>query len=175
MQSGCCKPPAYCGLQFENSTSWKMPEKGPAVPDPDCKTWSNNQTELCSNCESCKAAALSNIQKEWSMLAIANTCILICVTIIYSIGCCALRNNQSHRYSRYTNYYAWLYQLVLINHDITTLNRWKVLLRLACGWERERERELFGIWWYPFGTKLSCIHDNLVIFFIGLVIQSIDK
>ncbi|PIN10792.1 hypothetical protein CDL12_16613 [Handroanthus impetiginosus] len=106
MQSGCCKPPSYCGLQFQNATTWTMPEKGPASPDPDCKTWSNDPARLCLDCGSCKNAVLENIKSEWRMVAIINSCILVLVAIIYSIGCCALRNNQSHGYTKYSNYYA---------------------------------------------------------------------
>ncbi|KAK6153508.1 hypothetical protein DH2020_013147 [Rehmannia glutinosa] len=106
IQSGCCKPPNYCGLEFKNATTWTMPEKGPAVPDPDCKIWSNDPTKLCYNCESCKTAFLDSIKREWRMLAIINTFILISVTIIYSIGCCALRNNNNYGYTKYRNYYA---------------------------------------------------------------------
>ncbi|KAI3454758.1 hypothetical protein Pfo_031172 [Paulownia fortunei] len=92
--SGCCKPPNYCGFQFQNATYWTMPKTGPAVPDPDCKTWSNVQKELCFDCESCKIAVLDNIKREWRLLALFNICILVVVIIVYSVGCCALRNNR---------------------------------------------------------------------------------
>ncbi|KAK4426917.1 Tetraspanin-8 [Sesamum alatum] len=104
MQSSCCKPPSVCGLVFVNSTTWNMPAKGPADPNPDCTTWSNEQTELCYNCESCKVEALEEIKKEWKILSLANTCILLLVGIIYSISCCALRNNQSQGYQKYKDY-----------------------------------------------------------------------
>ncbi|KAL3640514.1 hypothetical protein CASFOL_015482 [Castilleja foliolosa] len=92
--SGCCKPPNYCGFQFKNATYWTIPKAGPAEPEPDCKIWSNVQTELCFDCESCKAAVLYNIKREWRMLAIINVCILVVVITVYSIGCCALRNTR---------------------------------------------------------------------------------
>ncbi|GFP84522.1 tetraspanin-8 [Phtheirospermum japonicum] len=95
IQSGCCKQPNNCG----------MSEKGP-VPGPDCKIWSSEKKQLCYNCESCKKAVLDNITNEWRMLAIINTLILISITIIYSIGCCALRNNQNYGYTKYKSYYA---------------------------------------------------------------------
>nr|XP_027121582.1 tetraspanin-8 [Coffea arabica] len=94
IQSGCCKPPAYCGFESKNATFWTMPETGPAVPDADCRTWSNVQTQLCFDCQSCKTAFLDNIKKEWKTLAIINTCILVLVIAVYSVGCCALRNNR---------------------------------------------------------------------------------
>ncbi|KAL0355185.1 UNVERIFIED_CONTAM: Tetraspanin-8 [Sesamum radiatum] len=92
--SGCCKPPNYCGFQFQNATFWIMPTTGPAAPDPDCKAWSNIQTELCFNCEACKAAILDDIKREWRVLALTNLGILVLVIIIYTVGCCALRNNR---------------------------------------------------------------------------------
>ncbi|KAL0396147.1 UNVERIFIED_CONTAM: Tetraspanin-8 [Sesamum calycinum] len=106
MQSGCCKPPSVCGLVFQNATSWKMPAKGPADPSPDCRTWSNEQTELCYNCLSCKIEVLEEIKKEWKILSLANVCILVVVGIIYTISCCALRNNQSKGYQKYKGHYA---------------------------------------------------------------------
>ncbi|CAA0826881.1 Tetraspanin-8 [Striga hermonthica] len=82
IMSGCCKPPNDCRL------------KSPKTGDPDCKVWSDVPTELCFECESCKAAVLYNIKREWKVLAIINGCILAVVVTIYSIGCCALRNNR---------------------------------------------------------------------------------
>ncbi|KAL8474806.1 hypothetical protein ACS0TY_031295 [Phlomoides rotata] len=92
VQSGCCKPPNGCGG---------------AAEQPDCKKWSMEPSQLCFNCESCKTSVLDNIRGEWRMLAIFNSCILLSITIIYSIGCCALRNNhQSHSYTKQRpNYY----------------------------------------------------------------------
>lgn len=98
--SGCCKPPAYCGYKSKNATYWIMPKTGPAVPDPDCKAWSNKQEELCLDCDSCKKAVLENIRREWKLLAIINICIIVFVVVVYSIGCCALRNN---RYDHHNN------------------------------------------------------------------------
>ncbi|KAM6593740.1 hypothetical protein CsatA_001443 [Cannabis sativa] len=101
IQSGCCKPPSYCGFQLVNFTFWEVPKAGPAVPDIDCKTWSNQQNLLCYNCKSCKVGVLSNIRKEWRHFAIINSCILVVITIIYCIGCCATRNNKSFSKFRY--------------------------------------------------------------------------
>ncbi|KAA8542330.1 hypothetical protein F0562_023534 [Nyssa sinensis] len=100
-ESGCCKPPTSCGFEYQNATFWTVPKSGPAVPDGDCKTWSNNQTVLCFDCQSCKAGVLANIKKEWRQLAIINAGILVFIIVVYSIGCCALRNNRSDRYHRH--------------------------------------------------------------------------
>ncbi|KAG9160048.1 hypothetical protein Leryth_005784 [Lithospermum erythrorhizon] len=100
-QSGCCKPPTYCGLEFHNGTFWSMPKKGPLVPDSDCQTWSNVQTELCFECKSCKASVLYNIKDEWRTVALANFIITIIIIIVYSIGCCALKGNRGGSYKSY--------------------------------------------------------------------------
>ncbi|KAL2482288.1 Tetraspanin-8 [Forsythia ovata] len=102
IQSGCCKPPAYCGFQSQNATYWIMPKTGPAVPDSDCKTWSNIQKELCFDCKSCKVAVLDSIKKDWKIIALINSIILVIVIIVYAIGCCALRSNSSSGYQKYS-------------------------------------------------------------------------
>ncbi|XP_052181136.1 tetraspanin-8-like [Diospyros lotus] len=103
VQSGCCKPPTYCKLQFKNATFWTMPKAGPAVPDSDCQTWSNNQQALCYDCKSCKAGVLANIKQKWRYLALFNTGTIVVVVVVYSIGCYALRHNIGSRrpYSAY--------------------------------------------------------------------------
>ncbi|XP_057464761.1 tetraspanin-8-like [Actinidia eriantha] len=104
-QSGCCKPPTYCGYEYKNATFWTIPKEGPAAPDTDCKTWSNNHGVLCYDCMSCKAGVLANIKKEWRLLAGANTTLLIVVILVYSVGYCALRNNRLSSYRRYKGGY----------------------------------------------------------------------
>ncbi|KAJ1385662.1 Tetraspanin/Peripherin, partial [Sesbania bispinosa] len=63
MQSGCCKPPTKCGYTFVNPTYWISPINTAA--DMDCMQWSNEQTQLCYNCDSCKAGLLATIRLEW--------------------------------------------------------------------------------------------------------------
>ncbi|XP_022994955.1 tetraspanin-11-like [Cucurbita maxima] len=95
IQSGCCKPPSYCGFEFKNATFWIAPKTGPAVQDSDCTTWSNQQNILCYDCKSCKGGILANIRKEWRNFALFNSCAITVITIIYCIGCCAVRSNSS--------------------------------------------------------------------------------
>ncbi|KAK9278408.1 hypothetical protein L1049_027973 [Liquidambar formosana] len=101
-QSGCCKPPTYCGFEFKNATYWTVPKSGPAVPDTDCTTWSNDQSKLCYDCKSCKGGVLANIKNEWRSLTILNVCIILFLIIVYTTGCCAYRNNrEDNKYNRY--------------------------------------------------------------------------
>ncbi|KAG9448698.1 hypothetical protein H6P81_008663 [Aristolochia fimbriata] len=102
VQSGCCKPPAYCGFTAVNATSWKAPKRGPAAPDPDCKTWSNEQDRLCYDCTACKVGALGSLRSQWLKIAMLNVAALALLIVIYSCGCCAYRNNrEDNRYKGY--------------------------------------------------------------------------
>ncbi|KAK1269105.1 Tetraspanin-7 [Acorus gramineus] len=98
IQSGCCKPPTSCGYMYQNATYWTVPKAGPASSDADCQTWSNNQRKLCYGCESCKAGVLQNLKQNWKKLAILNITLTIVLVIVYSIGCCAFRNNRAGYY-----------------------------------------------------------------------------
>ncbi|XP_059639512.1 tetraspanin-8 [Cornus florida] len=104
-QAGCCKPPTSCGFEFQNATFWAVPKSGPAVSDSDCKTWSNNEG-LCFDCKSCKAGFLANIKKEWRLLAIIGACVVVFLIIVYTLGCCALKNTKEDNYRsrRYKSY-----------------------------------------------------------------------
>ncbi|CAI9281563.1 unnamed protein product [Lactuca saligna] len=95
LESGCCKPPGDCKFLFVNATYWQAPKSGPGSNDPDCTTWSNNQKKLCYNCGSCKVGVLTNMRHLWRGFAVLNFSILIFVIVIYSVSCCAIRNNQA--------------------------------------------------------------------------------
>ncbi|KAH0690512.1 hypothetical protein KY285_017704 [Solanum tuberosum] len=95
IQSSCCKPPTYCGLEFHNATYWTMPKAGPAVADDDCKIWSNVQSELCFNCQSCKTSFLDHIKRDWKTCSLVNLGLLLLVLFVYGVGCCAFRNTKS--------------------------------------------------------------------------------
>ncbi|XP_027368807.1 tetraspanin-11 [Abrus precatorius] len=94
-QSGCCKPPVYCGFIMKNATFWEVPKTGPAKNNSDCSTWNNKEEKLCYDCNSCKGGVLANIRNQWRHLTIFNACVLILVTAIYVLGCYAIRNNRS--------------------------------------------------------------------------------
>ncbi|KAB2027404.1 hypothetical protein ERO13_D05G030800v2 [Gossypium hirsutum] len=93
LQSGCCKPPTACGYNFVNPTVWTNPTN--PTGDPDCYLWSNDQTQLCYNCKSCRAGLLGNLRSEWrkvNIILIVAVVVLICV---YVIACSALKNAQT--------------------------------------------------------------------------------
>ncbi|OIW19692.1 hypothetical protein TanjilG_18502 [Lupinus angustifolius] len=93
-QSGCCKPPAYCGYTMKNATYWEVPKTGAPTNNSDCTIWNNKQDKLCYDCNSCKGGVLANIRNQWKHLTIFNACVLVLVTTIYVLGCFAIRNNR---------------------------------------------------------------------------------
>jgi len=93
IQSGCCKPPTSCGFTYVSPISWTGTAN--ATSDVDCRTWSNISTQLCYDCNSCKAGVLANLKHDWRKVAVVNIVMLIFLIIVYSVGCCAFRNNRS--------------------------------------------------------------------------------
>ncbi|CAN1338357.1 TET2 [Linum perenne] len=85
LQSGCCKPPTVCGYQYPTNPT----------ADAECYMWSNDQSQLCFNCNSCKAGLLGNLRKEWRKV---NTILIVAVVVlifVYVIGCSAFKNAQT--------------------------------------------------------------------------------
>ncbi|URD94813.1 Tetraspanin family [Musa troglodytarum] len=94
IQSGCCKPPSACNFTFMSGTAWNKPPGFNSSDVPDCNTWQNGQSTLCYDCQSCKAGVLANLKHDWKKVAVANIVFLIFLVVVYSIGCCAFRNNR---------------------------------------------------------------------------------
>ncbi|KAH9314635.1 hypothetical protein KI387_023262 [Taxus chinensis] len=103
IQSGCCKPPTLCKFKYINATMWEK-NHGPIHTDPDCKTWSNMQDELCYDCKSCKAGVVTNLKSDWHKLAIFAITITVALIAIYSTGCSACINNKREKEFEYGVY-----------------------------------------------------------------------
>jgi hypothetical protein len=93
VQSGCCKPPTECGYTYVNETLWTN-DAGLFATNSDCSRWSNDQSLLCYNCDSCKAGVLGSLRKSWRKVSVINIVILIILVIVYVIGCAAFRHNR---------------------------------------------------------------------------------
>lgn len=101
LQSGCCKPSTDCNFQYVSPTNWTRNQTS-SLTNPDCSTWSNDPNVLCYNCQSCKAGMLDNIKTDWKRVAIINVIFLVFLIIVYSVGCCAFRNNrEDNAWKRY--------------------------------------------------------------------------
>lgn len=100
IQSGCCKPSNDCGFTYVSPTNWTKTNTNST--NPDCNTWSNDQNALCYDCQACKAGLLDNIKSDWKKVAVLNVIFLVFLIIVYSIGCCAFRNNrEDNSWKRY--------------------------------------------------------------------------
>lgn len=99
VQSGCCKPPTECNFAYLNETYWMKPSGPSNSSNPDCDAWSNDQSELCYACQSCKAGVLGNLKNSWKKIAIINAAFIALLIVVYSLGCCVLRNNRRHKYT----------------------------------------------------------------------------
>ncbi|XP_047318598.1 tetraspanin-3-like [Impatiens glandulifera] len=93
IQSGCCKPPTDCGFTYVNETVWS-PGGGLVGTDGDCNIWSNEQRQLCYNCNSCKAGILASLKTSWRKASIINIVALIILVILYVFACAAFRHNR---------------------------------------------------------------------------------
>nr|AAC34855.1 senescence-associated protein 5 [Hemerocallis hybrid cultivar] len=93
IQSGCCKPPTECGFTYQSPTVWNKPATGFTSNNTDCATWENDPTILCYDCQSCKGGVIANLKSKWKKVAVVNIIFLIFIIIVYSVGCCAFRNN----------------------------------------------------------------------------------
>uniref|UniRef100_A0A5B7C3Z1 Tetraspanin-8-like n=1 Tax=Davidia involucrata TaxID=16924 RepID=A0A5B7C3Z1_DAVIN len=100
IQSGCCKPSNDCNFTYVSPTNWTTTPT--TSTNPDCRAWNNDPSILCYNCQSCKAGLLDNIKSDWKKVAVVNVIFLIFLIVVYSIGCCAFRNNrEDNEWKRY--------------------------------------------------------------------------
>ncbi|GFZ17936.1 tetraspanin4 [Actinidia rufa] len=93
IQSGCCKPPTECGNIYVNETVWTI-GGGLVGSSLDCNRWSNDQQQLCYDCDSCKAGVLASLKKSWRKVSVINIVILIILVIVYVVACVAFRHNR---------------------------------------------------------------------------------
>jgi ABC-type transport system involved in multi-copper enzyme maturation permease subunit len=90
-ESGCCKPSNDCDFIYMSPTNWTT--TATTSDNTDCTTWNNDPKVLCYNCQACKAGFVDNLRKDWKKVATINIIFLVFLVIVYSIGCCAFRNN----------------------------------------------------------------------------------
>ncbi|EPS68352.1 hypothetical protein M569_06417, partial [Genlisea aurea] len=93
IQSGCCKPPTSCGYTYINETYW-VASGGLTGADRDCATWSDDQEELCFNCDSCKAGVLATAASSWRKVSVINVVILVVLVLLYVVAYKAFRHNK---------------------------------------------------------------------------------
>ncbi|XP_059064359.1 tetraspanin-8-like [Cryptomeria japonica] len=77
--SGCCKPPSSCNFVYVNATFWTSTAS--SLTDMECSRWSNEQDQLCYDCNSCKAAMLANLKHNWQKIAVIEVVVLIALLV----------------------------------------------------------------------------------------------
>nr|DAD42103.1 TPA_asm: hypothetical protein HUJ06_000333 [Nelumbo nucifera] len=103
IESGCCKPPTACNFLYVSPTVWTKTNTTSELSD--CNNWNNPTGSLCFNSNSCKAGVLDYLKKDWKKVAVVNIIFLIFLIIVYSVGCCAFRNNgEDNAYPRWKGY-----------------------------------------------------------------------
>lgn len=77
VKSGCCKPPAMCGMDYVNATFWRrksgleLPVNGSQTPQvADCETWQNDINLMCYSCDSCRDGYASALRSKWRKLGL---------------------------------------------------------------------------------------------------------
>ncbi|KAI4368790.1 hypothetical protein MLD38_017304 [Melastoma candidum] len=86
--------PHGCGYVYGNETYWTSLAGGTTSANPDCMRWSDDQSQLCYSCNSCKAGVLASIKQSWRKASVINIIILVLLVITYVVGCAAFRNNR---------------------------------------------------------------------------------
>ncbi|KAG8487296.1 hypothetical protein CXB51_020946 [Gossypium anomalum] len=96
IQSGCCKPSNDCQFTFLGPTNWTK-GNGVFINNTDCNTWSNDLGTLCFDCQACKAGFIDNLRSSWKKVMVVNIIFLVCLIIVYSVGCCAFSNSRKSK------------------------------------------------------------------------------
>ncbi|KAG6414334.1 hypothetical protein SASPL_127054 [Salvia splendens] len=99
-KAGCCKPPMICGYEYAGATIWNG--AGNVAADADCGKWSNDPSQLCYNCDSCKAGLLGNLRHEWRKVNVILIVTVVVLIWVYLIACSAYKNAQTEElFARY--------------------------------------------------------------------------
>ncbi|KAF7154605.1 hypothetical protein RHSIM_Rhsim01G0015600 [Rhododendron simsii] len=72
IESGCCKPPTSCGMEYVNTTFWTEEEEqeidNSTPNDRDCDMWRNEGNKLCYNCNACKEGFMRTLHRKWQKI-----------------------------------------------------------------------------------------------------------
>ncbi|KAK6248152.1 hypothetical protein QUC31_019717 [Theobroma cacao] len=84
IESGCCKPPTVCQMQYVNATFWKKDDRlvtqSFSYNNEDCDSWRNDSDILCYDCKSCREGYISTLKSKWLKLGE----FLVCMAVLLS-------------------------------------------------------------------------------------------
>lgn len=111
MKSECCEPPTECGYTSVNPTYWISPMSSAA--NQDCMQRSNEQTQLCRGCDSCMAAMIANLRREWRRADAILLCTPTGLVVVCLVGCCLFRKAKTEElFRRYKLRHSWPVQWI---------------------------------------------------------------
>ncbi|CAN6461086.1 unnamed protein product [Victoria cruziana] len=96
--SECCEPPTECGYTSVNPTYWISPMSSAA--NQDCMQRSNEQTQLCRGCDSCMAAMIADLRREWRRADAILLCTPTGLVVVCLVGCCLFRKAKTEELFR---------------------------------------------------------------------------
>ncbi|KAA8522810.1 hypothetical protein F0562_009233 [Nyssa sinensis] len=73
IESGCCKPPPICDMEYVNATFWRKGDVAIDSSNPydsDCDLWENEENTLCYDCQACKEGFLRTLHSKWLKIGI---------------------------------------------------------------------------------------------------------
>ncbi|XWS73159.1 hypothetical protein CRYUN_Cryun02cG0101700 [Craigia yunnanensis] len=80
IESGCCRPPAECHMQYVNATFWEKNDNLVNESDSynaDCDSWKNDRDVLCYNCQTCRQGYIRTLQSKWLKLGVFLVCMAV--------------------------------------------------------------------------------------------------
>ena len=59
----------------------------------DCTRWANEASQLCYDCNTCKAGLLANLRRDWSKVALLNIVVLAFLLVVYALALCLFQQS----------------------------------------------------------------------------------
>ncbi|XP_038710270.1 tetraspanin-15-like [Tripterygium wilfordii] len=75
LESGCCRPPVLCAMEYVNATYWRKQDQDSSnktytLFNGDCDSWENDSNLLCYDCQSCRNGFLRTMESKWWKLGV---------------------------------------------------------------------------------------------------------
>ncbi|KAG0631019.1 hypothetical protein M758_1G221200 [Ceratodon purpureus] len=94
LQSGCCRPPAECGYTMTGNGTFST-TRVPLSDNPDCTSYSNDDSINCYDCDSCKGGVAQNLKRTGKIAGIVTLVIFVLLVGILVVAC-----HVGHRVAR---------------------------------------------------------------------------
>ena len=82
-------------MVHKNGGSWVWEDPGNMTASEDCTRWGNEASQLCYDCNTCKAGLLANLRCDWSKVALLNV-VVLAFLVVYAVSPHANTNLVCH-------------------------------------------------------------------------------